>query len=115
MTNVTLNEGFTQVCVWPGTMLGDSTVEALQSYMEHNFGTRVQFLEEITTSPDLDWAGRPVHGTGGRVDMLFAVHEEDILKFALKRLNYGIRWIEDVYYNGNGDVYPARVSDYRSW
>lgn len=115
MSNVQLKEGFTQVCVWPGTPLGDTTPAEFEAAMPEMFGGRVQFLEEIVTAPDLTKTGRPKKGTGGRNDLLFAVHSEDIGKFALRRLQAGIRWIEDVYGNGGGHLYPERVAAYKSW
>lgn len=35
----------------------------------------------------------------------FYVHDDDIGRFAVKRLLYGIRWWEDVLGNGNGYQY----------
>ena len=115
MSNVKLNEGFTQVCVWPETSLGGSTGKEFEEWVLTNFGTRVQFLETIVTNPDLDSVGDVVPETGGREDLFFAVHNEDIAKFAIPRLVVGIRWIEDVYGNGGGYLYPARVAEYKSW
>jgi hypothetical protein len=78
-------------------------------------GTRVQYLREVETGPDRDDFGRAVEGTGGRNDVLFAVHEDDIGKFAVPRFHYGMRWLDDVYGNGHGDLYPADVRDLLCW
>ena len=51
--------------------------------------------------------------------MFFAVHQDDIGKFAVKRLQYGIRWIEDAMSNVNGyylnPIYPEYIEGYKSW
>ena len=80
---------------------------------------RVQYLEEIETLPDRDEDGVEDPDTGGRNDLLFAVHEDDVMEFAVPRLQIGIRWIEDAvgeWNNKNGYIiYPERVKEYRIW
>lgn len=112
--NVALKEGFRQVCVWQGTLVGADNVADFEQFVQAELGTRVQYLEEILTAPDMV-GGYPVEGTGGRNDVLFAVHDDDIMKFAVPRFQYGMRWLEDVYGNGQGNLYPARVVDYMCW
>jgi hypothetical protein len=79
------------------------------------FGVRVQYLEEIETKPDLDENRQQIEDTGGRNDVFFAVHSDDLSKFAIPRLSVGIRWLEDVYLNGNGSLYDDRVAEYMCW
>ena len=112
--NVKLNPGFTQVCVWPATELGDNTPAKFEQFIKDTFGVRAQYLENIKTNPDIK-KSVAVPGTGGRDDLFFAIHNEDLGKFAIPRLQYGIRWIEDVYGNGRGYIYPKRVKQYKSW
>ena len=112
--NVARKEGFNQVCVWPGTVCGADFISGFEGWFLEKFLARVQYLEEVETAPDFK-NGHPVEGTGGRNDVLFAIHDEDIGKFALPRMQYGIRWIEDVYGNGSGGLYPERVAEYQSW
>lgn len=109
--------GFTQVCMWPGAVVGLDKVADLEKFFMDEFGVRIQYLEEIDTYPDEDQYGRAVEGTGGRNDLFFAIHDDDIVKngFAIRRLQYGIRWIEDVYGNGQGHLYAPRVTQYKSW
>lgn len=102
MSNVQLKEGFLQVCVWPATVVGAEQVQAFEEFMQTELKARVQYLEEIVTSKK-------------RSDVFFAVHTEDIPKFALARLAYGMRWLEDVYGNGHGNLYPQRCADYMCW
>lgn len=107
---------FTQVCVWPGTVVGDAKKQKeFVTFMKTNFGVRVKYLEEIVTGPDFR-KGLPVKDTGGRNDLFFSVHSADISKFAVPRLQVGIRWIEDVLANETGkSIYPEHVSKYKTW
>lgn len=109
---------FTQVCVWPGTTGGAKDPKGFEAFILEEFGARALFLEEYTTAPDME-NGFPVEDTGGRTDLIFAVHQADVGKFAVPRLVAGIRWIEDVLdnenYRGEGSIYPARFVEYRTW
>ncbi len=108
--NITLNEGYKQVCVWPGTIVGKTQVADFEKSMVEMFNLKYppQYLEEVLTYPTED-------GEGGRNDLFFTIHSEDITRFAVPRLSYGIRWIEDVYLNGGANLYPSRISKYISW
>lgn len=111
-----LPEPFQQVCVWPGTILEKDQVGEFEQWVADEFGTRVKYLETVVTGPDLDENGKPVLGTGGRHDLMFAVHSEDVGKFAVPRLKAGMRWLEDIYLNGHGHIYPDRVKEqYWCW
>jgi hypothetical protein len=97
---------YTQLCVWPGTTLGDSTPAELEDFFLTEMKTRVKYAGEVTTLPDIDKDGTPDFNTGGRNDMFFYVHTEDIGAFSVPRLKMGIRWWEDVVgYNDNGHLY----------
>ena len=113
--NITRKENFSQVCVWPGCLV-EGKVEEFEKFMLDEFKTRIQYLEEIKTFPDTE-NGFPVKDTGGRNDVVFAVHQEDIGHFAVPRLQMGIRWIEDVLAPGNysSEIYPKRVFEYKTW
>ena len=112
--NIELKENFSQVCVWQATLVEKGQEQDFEKFIFDTLNSRVQFLEVIFTSPDFE-NGFPVEGTGGRSDVFFALHEDDIGKFAVSRLFYGFRWIEDVYLNGHGNLYPERVADYKTW
>lgn len=97
---------FTQLCVWPGIVLGDSGPKELEDLFLDGMGVRVKFHTEVSTLPDVDLNGKAVDGTGGRNDLFFFIHNDDINKFALPRLQMGIRWWEDVIsYNDNSHLY----------
>ena len=106
---------YTQVCVFPGLLVDENKIQAFTDLIKEAFDTRVQYLETILTKPDVD----DPENTGGRSDVFFAVHQDDIGKFAVKRLQYGIRWIEDAMSNVNGyhlnPLYPEYVEGYKSW
>jgi hypothetical protein len=110
-------ENFTQVCIWPGCIVGENEIEKFEKLMLEQFDIRIQYLEEIKTKPDKDSNGDIVEGTGNRNDLFFAVHDDDVGKFAIPRLQYGIRWIEDALEpeNYSQHLYPERVSEYKCW
>ena len=96
------SNNFTQLCVWSGVLLGDSSIEEFESFFMSELGVRIKYHTEVETLPDLDERGNPVPDTGGRNDIFFFVHSDDIAKFAMPRLEMGIRWWEDVIkYNDN--------------
>jgi len=100
-------EKFNQLCVWPATTCGNKPeeIKAFENFIANNFnGVRVKYEAEVTTLPD-KINGEDVPGTGGRNDLFFYVHDDDIGKFAIARLAVGIRWWEDVLGNGNAYLY----------
>lgn len=109
---VMLKEGFHQVCVWPGTIVQESEIADFVRFFQLEMNTRVQFLETVVTGPDLE-GGVPVPGTGGRHDVFFAVHDEDVGRFAVPRLSLGIRWVEDALM-GSAAIWPEHIRDYSS-
>ena len=116
METIARKDGFSQVCVWPGTLV-EEQVDMFIDFMQTEFGVRVQYLEEVKTSPDYNDLGDPIAGTGGRNDLFFAVYKDDIGKFAVPRLQAGIRWVEDVMgsWNHSAALYPVRIKEYCSW
>jgi hypothetical protein len=114
--NVLRKPGFEQVCVWEGVKLRPGCTREWESVWR-DMGVRVQFLEEIETRPAIDKLGKKVPSTGGRVDLFFAVHCEDIGRLAALRPEFDIRWIEDVLWSRNyrSKIYPGRVFKYRTW
>jgi len=115
--SVKLKKDFHQVCIWPGTIIEKDQIEDLEKEMKKVCGTRIQYLETIFTKPNTDRDGFEEKDTGGRSDVLFAVHKNDVAIFALPRLKMGIRWIEDVLAKGNYrcPIYPDRVYNYVTW
>jgi hypothetical protein len=97
-------EDFNQVCVWEGTVVGADEVKTFEDWVQSEFGVRAKYSEEVLTLPT---PGE--EGTGGRSDLFFRVHDEDVMKFAVPRLMVGIKWWEDVLGNGNEELYPQEI------
>ena len=72
------------------------------------------FKEEFGLAHDIRWIGEVitfktpgVPDTGGRHDVAFLVHEDDIPKISVThRLELGFRWFWDVIGNGDSRLYP---------
>ena len=111
--NQPIPSGYSTICVWPGTNLGNNTAGEFEKFIAKDYGVSAKFLEVITTGPALK-DGFPVPDTGGRTDLFFAVKDEDVARFAVPRLQVGIRWLEDVLSSDNygSPIYPARVFGY---
>lgn len=112
---------FTQLCVWPATLINeedkpgyqitDEDIKGLEKFFKEEFNVRIKFAERVFTNPTIK-EGKPVKDSGGRSDLLFWVHSEDLSKFAIKRLAYGIRWWEDVVkYNDCQGIYSKQILD----
>ena len=114
--NVVKEKDYEQVCIWPGTILKDDQHEEFREFIKTELGVRIQILEVIFTYPTAS-------GEGGRSDIFFAVHKDDMGNetehgsFMVQRLAMGIRWIEDVLSgcNYNEKLYPSRVFKYKTW
>ena len=118
-------EGFFQVCVIQGTLIcpeGEQPtpeqVTEFEGFFASEFSVQIQYLEQVTTLPDLSEFGQQVPGTGGRNDVLFAVHQDDVGRFAVPRFAIGARWIEDVLAptNHGRHLYDCEHLDqYKTW
>jgi len=110
---------YSQVAIWGSTVVGKDKAKEFEDFMKSEYGVRVKYLEEIETFPDRDQNGSNIEGTGGRNDVFFSVHEDDIPKFAVKRFTMDppVRWIEDVIANQSEPLtmYPESVKEYRTW
>ena len=106
---------FNQVCVWRGCIVGKDHSQEFEEWMANEMGSRVKYIEEIETLPDMV-NGEPVPETGGRNDLFFYVHTNDIPNFSIKRLQFGVSWIEDAISNmGSSIIYPEHVKDHCKW
>lgn len=83
---------FNQIVVWPATLVGADQAEDFNAFILEQLNTRAEFIGTFFTLPG---AG----GEGGRSDAVFRIHDDDVMKFAVPRLGFGMRWIEDVLDN----------------
>lgn len=105
-------ENYTQLCVWPGITVGIENIDDFEKTMLEELNVRVKYEIEVITNPDLDENGQPIPETGGRNDLFFYVHNDDVIPFAITRLNLGIRWWEDVVsYNDGAYLYTKEILD----
>lgn len=105
-------ENYKQLCVLQGVVVGEADIESFEKFFLDDMGVRVKYLTEVKTNPDKDEDGNDVSDTGGRNDVLFHVHDEDAMKFAIPRMQMGVRWWEDVVkYNNNSHLYSKEILD----
>jgi hypothetical protein len=98
---------FNQLCVWPATLLEENQIQDFVNFFQEDLEVRVEYKTTLLTNPDLDAKGNPEPDTGGRHDVFFYIHDDDVQKFAMVRFPLGIRWWEDVIkYNDNSHLYP---------
>lgn len=102
-----MDNEYKQLCVWQGVVLGDSSIQGFEDFFKTEMNVRIKFAEEVITNGNI-----AKDEEGGRHDLLFYIHNEDVSKFALKRLAYGIRWWEDVVsYNDGSYLYNQDILD----
>lgn len=96
---------FTQVCVMhfedDGTIPEASLSEKYVEQLSKHFNVRLNNLGFRKTSKSLD--------------LLFHIHSDDIMKFAVKRLAANIRWFEDVVLNNYSHYSSTVVEKHYSW
>ena len=92
---------FRQLCIWEGTLVGESEYDDFQKYIKAELGLK----------NNICLVGTVVTLLGNRSDFCFLMHKDDIPNSALKRLMLGIRWWEDVLCNGAGELYPQAFQD----
>ena len=102
--NVRVRDGYDLVCCWPGTTLDAGQADDFEAWAQETFAVQVQYLENVETTAGCG-------GPGGRSDMFFAVKGE-VGVLAIKRLAYGIRWLEDALDGGWGALWPERIRQY---
>ena len=93
---------FNQLCILEGTLFPEGGVKEFKKFFKDEMGVRVKFENQVKTLPDET-------GPGGRNDLFFYIHDDDIGKFAVPRLSMGIKWWEDVLGNGQGKLYPTEI------
>lgn len=110
------SENYTQLVCWQGTKL--SSFDPPQSEIDEivavfkEIDVRIKYVDVLKTNPGLG-------GEGGRSDIFFYVHKDDMCKLAFWRLgnDHTIKWWEDVLDNGGACLYPKEFVEAhpRSW
>ena len=96
---------FNQLCVMQGTLMPEGGAKELVEFFKNEMGVNIRFETQVKTLPDEPGCTL----TGGRNDLFFYIADKDISKFAVPRLQMGIRWWEDVLGNGNDKLYDNDV------
>lgn len=105
------NQGYHQIGIVQGMALAEKDIEDFEKFALEELGGKIKYLETVKTKPDIDENGNAVPGTGGRSDVFVAIHEDSIkTSFSIKRLQFGIRWLEDVIkYNNHSYLYSTEI------
>lgn len=91
------SQSYNQLCVWQGVTLASTTPEQFEKAWKE-MGFRVKFSEEVKRV------------CSNQSILLFWIHDEDVMRFAVLRLKMGIRWWEDVVkYNNQKDWFTAET------
>ena len=94
------SENYSQLMVWEGTLIDESEYADFQEFIASEIGSKnpVKIIGTVKTL-------RGYGGPGGRSDMFFIVHNDDINRFAIGKMKIRLRWYEDVLDN-TPDIYP---------
>lgn len=111
---------YSQAVSWPGTTCEADQGDEFAKFIAEEFnGARAKFIGCFLTKPDIDQFGENIPDTGGRSDLCFYIHEDDVNKFAVARFRFGMRWIDDVIANENhrsrGTIYSPEFHALKSW
>jgi len=88
---------------WSGTLVNEGQEKEVKEFFKSEFKIEITPVGCVHTLPD---EGETLAESGGRCDFFFYVNLKDIPSFAIARLEYGMRWWEDVYFNKGENIYP---------
>jgi len=107
-------EDYPVVAVMPGTILENGKESVLQELVGNCGGKHpVLLIGSAVTLPDMEDRDHPLPETGGRHDLFFCFHTLDIMRVAVPRLAYGIRWWSDVVDNEWNKMSLEAKANYR--
>ena len=94
-------EDYSTVAVMPGCMVWKETANEMVQEFGSTLGCKhpILIIGTATTMPDAEEQDHPAPETGGRHDFFFSFHNLDIMRVAVPRLAFGVRWWEDVVDN----------------
>ena len=104
------NAKYEQLCVIQGVTIEGGTPKEFEEYVLKELGFDIKFEAEVVTLPGQG-------GEGGRHDVFFYINSDEIERFAVPRLQYHIRWWEDIFFNNSEDIYPLafREAHPKTW
>lgn len=105
------NEAYDMLCVCHGVELTRDNIPNLNAFLREEFGIthNVRVVGTVLTIPT---PGNEKKEPGNRSDLFFLLHKDDVMRLAnVKRLEVGIRWWEDIYFNHCEDIYPQAFRD----
>tara|TARA_R110000751_G_scaffold24863_1_gene68084 strand:- start:209 stop:580 length:372 start_codon:yes stop_codon:yes gene_type:complete len=91
-------KGYNQICAWLGVVVKNADKPMTQKEFEKFMlgeGYKVNYIDEYKTLPDHT-------SEGGRNDVIFSLHKDDVNKMVMDRLhkfNGDIKWYEDYVTN----------------
>ena len=97
-----MDNNFQQLCVMQGVIVKESEIEDFENFFAKEMGVRIKYHTQVKTNPYKDKNRKNIPETGGRNDVMFYIHKDDVVSFAVKRMGMGIRWWEDVVKYNNG-------------
>ena len=104
---------YTQVCAWVGTACNlaekPMTEVDFEKFMEEKLSFRVKYIDEYRTHDD---------SNPDRVDLLFALHKDDVNRMAHDRLfilGGEIKWYEDYIANSESIIPKSRILPGIEW
>jgi hypothetical protein len=89
---------FQTVVLWPSTTVSET--DTVEDFFMRKFDTRIKRIGCVPVT------------TNRKYDFAFFVHDDDVMKFAFKRMKYihtpemFCRWWEDIYFNDQQDEFP---------
>ena len=101
--------------LWPGITIREGDKEDLVDFFALELGIDPLFVGTVTTLPNVEHRDMEDPPTGGRHDFFFFVKDEDVNKFAVRRLMHGMRWCQDVFFNEQEDIYPIEFRNEYPW
>ena len=82
-------EGYNTLCVWEGTLVEHGQEAGIEKFFLDEFKVHIKYVDKFLTLPGKG-------GPGGRSDVLFALLDSEMTKFAMIRIHMGdCRWWSD--------------------
>jgi len=115
--NIVRQPNFNKVAVLNAVIdkKGDESADIIAFFVDYCDNLRIQFLESIKTKQEKNRQNVVVASSGNRNDVFFAIHDDDLAKFASFAVLHKAVLIETVITTMKSkgqDLYPTRVEKY---